>query len=75
MIGGDAIGFHAIAEFLDTAPTPITYEPVSSDTGDFNSLNFKTRDDYIQPSAGSDILWDDNTNILWDNDTNILFDE
>ena len=49
MIGGDGIGFHAIAEFIDSTSETIEYELVSKDTGNFTSLNFKTRDDYIQP--------------------------
>lgn len=45
-----AIGQHAIGELIETsAAETVTYEPVSRDTGDFNSLNFTIRDDYIQP--------------------------
>lgn len=49
MIGFDGIGFHAIAELITAGAETITYEPVSKKTGDFNSLAFKIRDDYIQP--------------------------
>jgi len=49
MIGGDGIGFHAVAEFITVSSEQVTYEPVSKDTGNFTSLNFKVRDDYIQP--------------------------
>lgn len=49
MIGGDGIGFHAIAEYITGSIEPVTYEPVSKDTGNFTALNFKTREDYIQP--------------------------
>lgn len=49
MIGGDAIGFHAIAEYIITSAETITYEPVSRDTGNFTALSFTIRDDYIQP--------------------------
>lgn len=75
MIGGDAIGFHAIAEYIVSASETITYNPVSRDTGNFTALNFKTRADYVQPDIPSDaILWDNDTPILWDDNDFIEWD-
>lgn len=63
-----AIGQHAIGELIEVIET-VTYETVSKKTGDFNSLNFRVRDDYVQPDIPSDaILWNDDTPILWNND-------
>lgn len=50
MIGLDAWARHAVGEFI-TATAPVTYNPISRPTGDFTSLLFKTRDDYIQPEV------------------------
>jgi hypothetical protein len=70
----DAIGRHAIGELIEATET-VTYDTVSKKTGNFNSLNFKLRDDYVQPTQDPNaILWDDDTEILWDDDSEIIFD-
>jgi len=71
----DAIGRHAIGELIEVTET-VTYNTVSKKTGNFNSLNFKLRDDYVQPDIPNDaILWDNDSLILWDNDKFIEWDE
>lgn len=50
----DAIGKHAVSEWVSIT-TPVTYNPVSRATGDFTSLNFKTRNDYDIPIPEVDV--------------------
>lgn len=42
MIGGDAIGFHAVGEFINNAPPPLLYKMVSR-LSTFASGFFKKR--------------------------------
>ncbi len=67
MIGGDAIGFHAVGEMITTSSTPLVYEPVSR----LMAGGFSTGRPAVVAVLGFDLLWDDEQEIIWDNDDNI----
>ena len=48
MIGGDAIGTHAIAEYYSTFPA-VEYSTVSRSINNVSSAYFKNRNDYVNP--------------------------
>ena len=67
MIGGDAIGFHAVGESLSGTSAPLVYEPVSR----VLAGGFSTGRPAVVAVLGLDMLWDDDQEIIWDNDDNI----
>ena len=67
MIGGDAIGFHAVGEGISASAAPLVYEPVSR----IIAGGFSVGRPAVVAVLGLDLLWDNDDFIVWDNDDNI----
>lgn len=66
MIGGAAIGQHAVGEFIANSPAPLYFEPVSRIT---SGGTFQLPANV--PVLGVDLIWDDEQDVIWDNESNI----
>ena len=69
MIGGDAIGFHAVGESLSASAAPLVYEPVSR----LMAGGFSVGRPATVAFLGAGLVWDNDDYIVYDNGDQIAW--